>query len=139
LERVDDVERRHEIEGAARKRRGGDARARQPRPSRAAPEAQSGFLEVEAVGAAEALKQIDVGAGPAPAVDDAQVGAAGDRGADERRDEGSETPEPEVTGFGARRRAQQVLHRGRLYRYALYRPITGSIDSLYTNSVSSLA
>jgi len=89
-----------EIEGAARKRRGGDARARQPRPSRAAPEAQSGFLEVEAVGAAEALKQIDVGTGPAPAVDDAQVASASGEAFEQRRDEPAKSAEPEVRRLG---------------------------------------
>jgi hypothetical protein len=55
-------------------------------------------------------EQGEVGARAAATVEDAGAGRARESLPDERLDEPPEAAEPEVTLFGARRRAQQIVH-----------------------------
>ncbi len=83
--------------------------------------------EVEPVGSPETAEEVEIGASPTAAVEDAGALAAFEGSTDERRDEPAEPTEPEVTRFGARCRAQQMLHYSLPYgRPALYRFCDGS-------------
>jgi len=111
LERVEHVERGHQIEGGARKRRRRDVGAGEPPAAGFAADVQAGGAQIEAEGAAVRRQHLDVRAGTAAAVEEERVRPPGEGRLDERRDEGAEAAEPEVTRFRDRGRAQQVFHR----------------------------
>ena len=71
---------------------------------------QADLGQVEAVGAPEPSEQLEVGAGAAPAVEDPRACTAVERLANRGRDERAEAAKPEMTRFGARGGAQQVVH-----------------------------
>src|SRR5207237_3401320 len=110
LEGIEHVERRDDVECAARKRRRRDARAREMAASFVASDAQAGGAEIEPVRAAERAEPLEVCAGAAPAVEDERRDSARGGGPDERGDERAKAAEPEVPRLRSRGRAQQMFH-----------------------------
>ena len=106
----DRMERGHEIERRAGEGRRADAGSCEPAPSRAARELKADRRDVESVRGAVAAEQLEIRARAAAAVEQARVGASGEGAPDERRDEPAEAAKPEMIRFGARRRAQEVVH-----------------------------
>jgi hypothetical protein len=111
LERINDVERRDEVEGAGWERHGGHAGSRHPRHPRLSRDRQADRGEIEAERAAEAIEPCEVGARSAAAVEDGRIRSSSRRAPDQRHDEGPQAAEPEMASLGQRGTAQQVLHR----------------------------
>src|SRR5262249_27754746 len=110
VERVEHVERRHHVERTRRKWHRRDRSARNAAAARLAREARPDFGEIEAESRAETRKKLEVGTSSASAVEKTWSRPAGDGLSEQRRNEGPEPAEPEVTRFRLRGCAQQVLH-----------------------------
>ena len=105
LERIQHVERRHEVEHPAGEGRRRDRGPRQPAPAQLVPDIKSDLGTVETVGRAIALEQGEVGARAAAAIEDARPDPAAEGPVDQGPDEPAEAAKPEMTLFRARRGA----------------------------------
>src|SRR5262249_24856463 len=109
-QRVQHVERRHDIEAPACKRCRSDPGAHHvPAPQRSA-DPKADRRHVKSVSRPKFRYESQVGTGSATTVEDAGDSGAGERPSQKRCDEPSEAPKPEMTGFSARCRAQQIVH-----------------------------
>src|SRR4029077_2035214 len=128
-EGVEHVERRDQVERLTGEWRGGDRGAHQPAAAPRSADLQTGGRHVESVSRTKFCKEGQVGTGPATTVKNADACGASERPAKERCDEPSEAAKPEMTRFGARCGAQQIVHNV-LY----WLSVSASIDGTRSNS-----
>ena len=110
FEGIKHVEGRHDIESVAGKGDGRHGRAGEPGPSGLAADGEAGRGQIEPERPAELAQELEVGAGAATAVQKPRVREALGCLPQQRGDEQSKAPKPEMAGFGTRRGAQQMLH-----------------------------
>jgi hypothetical protein len=111
FEGIQHIERGDDIKGIGRKGDSRDTGAREPRASRLPADFETNGRQIEAVGAPELFKERQVIAGAAATIEDQGADAVFGRLTEQRRDEQSEAPKPEMSRFGTRGCAQQMLHR----------------------------
>ncbi len=111
LERVQHIERRHNVERAGWKRRRRHAGARQAYSSHLAADRKACRGQVEPECGSKPAEQREIRAGAAAAIQNPWIRTIGGGVPEEGRDERAEAAKPEMTRLGARGGAQQVLHR----------------------------
>src|SRR5207237_205891 len=118
VERVNDIERRDQIEPRAAEREGGGRRPRDFSLAASVRDLQTRPRQVDTIGAPELPQQGQVVTGAAAAVENLRGrGAAAGPGffhgpLDEGPDEPPEAAEPEMVAFHARGRFEETFHTG---------------------------